>query len=66
MGAENIVEFELLLGTEASDSCIVWDLKDLTLVDQDVVNFLSRCEVDGIQLRNSPEYIREWITGEQR
>jgi hypothetical protein len=58
MGAENIGEFESLLGTEASDSFIVWDLKDLTLVDQDVVNFLSRCEVDAIHLKNCPAYIR--------
>jgi hypothetical protein len=39
-------------------------LEDLTLVDQDVVSFLRRCEAGSIQLKNCPAYIREWITGE--
>jgi anti-anti-sigma regulatory factor len=66
MDAENIGELETLLSKEASDSQIVLDLKDLTLVDQDVVSFLRGCEADGIQLRNCPAYIRVWINGEQR
>jgi hypothetical protein len=41
-------------------------LKDLRLVDQDVVSFLRRCEANSIQLKNCPAYIREWITGERR
>jgi hypothetical protein len=40
-------------------------LKDLTLVDQDAVTFLRRCEADNITLRNCPAYIREWITRER-
>ena len=66
MDAENIVELETLLRKEESDSSTVLDLKDLTLVDQDVVSFLRGCEADGIQLRNCPAYIRVWINGEQR
>ena len=66
MDAENVGEFKELLNKEASDSRIVLNLKDLTLVDQDVVGFLQRCEVDGIQLKNRPAYIREWINGEHR
>jgi hypothetical protein len=42
---------------------IVLDLKDLTLVDQEAVSFLERCEADRIQLKNCPAYIREWIHG---
>jgi hypothetical protein len=38
------------------------DLKDLTLVDQDAIRFLERCETGNIQLKNCPAYIREWIT----
>ncbi len=37
------------------------DLKDLVLVDRDVVRFLRTCETDGIVLRNCPPYIRAWI-----
>jgi hypothetical protein len=66
MGAENIGELETLISAEASGRRIVLDLKDLTLVDQDAVSFLRRCEADSILLKNCPAYIREWITGEQR
>lgn len=61
MDAENIGQLEALLRKEASDGRTVFDLKDLTLVDQEVVRFLGHCEADGIQLRNCPAYIREWI-----
>lgn len=66
MDAENIGELETLLKKEASDSRIVLDLKDLTLVDQDVVGFLRGCEANGMQLRNCPVYIRVWVDGEGR
>ena len=62
MGAENVGEFETLTSAEASGRRIVLDLKDLTLVDQDVVSFLRHCEAEGMQLKNCPAYIREWIT----
>ena len=65
MGAENIGELETLIRAEAGGRCIVLDLKDLTLVDQDAVSFLRRCEADSLQLRNCPAYIRKWITGER-
>ena len=66
MDAENIGEFETLLRKEDSDNRTVLDLNDLTLVDQDVIRFLGRCEADGIKLRNCPAYIREWINRERR
>jgi anti-anti-sigma regulatory factor len=65
MDAENVNELENLFSAEVSGRRIVLDLKDLTLVDQDVVSFFRRCEANGIQLRNCPAYIREWITGER-
>jgi anti-anti-sigma regulatory factor len=66
MDAENVGEMEALLSKEASDRIIVLDLNDLRLVDQDVVNFLRRSKAGGIQLKNCPAYIREWINGERR
>jgi anti-anti-sigma regulatory factor len=66
MDAENVGELEKLISAEASGRRLVLDLKDLTLVDQDVVGFLRRCEADSIQLKNCPAYIREWIRGERR
>jgi hypothetical protein len=62
MDAENIGELETLVRKEADDRRIILDLRDLTLVDQDAVNFLKGCEEDNITLKNCPAYIREWIT----
>ena len=62
MDTENMGELETLVRKEADGSRIVLDLRDLTLVDQDAVSFLKRCEADNITLKNCPEYIREWIT----
>jgi anti-anti-sigma regulatory factor len=66
MDAENTSELEALLRSEATGRSLVLDLKDLTLVDQEVVSFLIRCEADGIELKNCPAYIREWINGERQ
>lgn len=64
MDAENIGQLEMLVTKDAIDRRTVLDLKDLTLVDQDVVRFLRDCEADGIHLRNCPAYIRKWINQE--
>jgi len=37
------------------------DLREVKLADRDAVRFLARCEADGIQLKNCPPYVREWI-----
>jgi hypothetical protein len=37
------------------------DLEEVKLVDREAVRFLAACEARGIQLRNCPSYIREWI-----
>jgi anti-anti-sigma regulatory factor len=66
MGAENVGELETLISEEGNARQIVLDLKDLILVDRDVVIFLKRCEAHKIELKNCPAYIREWITRERR
>jgi len=40
---------------------LVLNLKDVTLVNQDAIQFLDRCEADSIMLENCPAYIRQWI-----
>jgi len=59
MDAENLAELETLMTSEADSRRVVLDLRDLTLVDQDAVSFLKRCEADNITLKNCPAYIRE-------
>lgn len=65
MENEHIVELEELLLAEPAGRGIVLDLKDLTLVGQDEIDFFTRCEERGITLRNCAPYIREWITGQR-
>ena len=60
---EDIAELEALIRSEAKGRGMVLDLKNLTLVGQDAVAFLDRCEANGITLKNCPAYIREWIKG---
>lgn len=59
---DNIAELHALISAEAKDRPIVLDLKDVTLVGREAINFLTRCEADNITLRNCPVYVREWIT----
>jgi anti-anti-sigma regulatory factor len=43
---------------------VALDLEEVTLVDVDVVRFLSTCESQGAELRHCAPYIREWILRE--
>ena len=62
MEAENVSELEVLFRSEAKSIRMILDLRNLSLVDQDAVKFLDRCESEGVVLKNCPAYIREWIT----
>lgn len=42
-------------------SAVAIDLKDVVLADHEAVKFLALCELNGVELRNCPAYIREWI-----
>lgn len=39
----------------------VLDLMEVMLVDRDVVTFLAACERKGVELRNCPAFLQEWI-----
>ena len=65
MEAENIAELERLFRLEANGCQIALDLKDITLANQDAVNFLEGCEASNIKLQNCPAYIREWIISQK-
>jgi len=39
-------------------------MKEVKLVDRDVVSFLASCEAKGVNIVNCPAYIREWIQKE--
>jgi anti-anti-sigma regulatory factor len=61
--SEDVKELRELLALETAGQQLVLDLRDVTLVNQDVVKFLSSCEADGVKLENCPAYIRAWIDG---
>src|SRR5262249_44563219 len=64
LDANNVSELSALLAAERGGPTVVLDLKDVVLVDRDVVRFLWAREGNGIVLRNCPSYIREWIARE--
>jgi Enoyl-(Acyl carrier protein) reductase len=43
----------------------VFDLKEVTLVDVDVVRFLAACVADGVKIVHCAQYIREWMFRER-
>jgi hypothetical protein len=52
-----------LLRQEAGALAI--DLKNVSLVDREAVQLLVLTEDSGMELRNCPAYIREWVTRER-
>jgi hypothetical protein len=59
--AEDVKELGQLLALETAGQPLVLDLRDVTLVNQDAIKFLSTCEVASVKLENCPAYMREWI-----
>jgi len=45
---------------------MILDLKDVTLVDVDVVRFLAACQRNGMKVIHCPQYIRDWISREDQ
>jgi ABC-type transporter Mla MlaB component len=56
---------ELKRELEGVTGNVALDLKEVTRVDVEAVRFLGACVVNGIELRNCPPYISEWIRRER-
>ena len=56
---------ELKAEIKASGAVIALEMDEVTLVDLDVVRFLSACATQGIELRGCSPYIRQWIAQEK-
>src|SRR5262249_10892197 len=56
---DDIAEMEKAFRAERD--AIILDLRDVALVDRDVVTTLARWELRGIRFDHCPRYIREWI-----
>ena len=63
--ANHLAELEALLRSASSEHKLVLDLQQVKLVDRDVVRFLEETEQAGVELRNCPAFIRQWILRER-
>ena len=61
--SENLGDLEQQIAGRATS--VVLDLEEVTLVDVEVVRFLRDAEAAGVELRNCPAFIREWIERER-
>jgi len=61
--AKHVDELRELI--EAEHGKIFLDLEEVKLVNCDAVGFLSSCDARGIELRNCPPYVHQWILGVQ-
>lgn len=61
--AKELPELQRLLAAEEQEY-VVLDLKEVKLIDREALEFLARCEENGINIENCPAYIREWIVRE--
>jgi len=55
------LELQALLDGEAAGTEITLDLREVRLVDREVVRFLADCKARGIKLINCPSFVREWM-----
>jgi anti-anti-sigma regulatory factor len=62
MCSEHLAELKSLI--EDSTPAVVLDLDEITLVDVDAVNFLRKCQAEGMELRHCSPYICEWMDRE--
>jgi hypothetical protein len=60
-----IAELRGLFECQSDYRDIVLDLKDVGVIDRDVMRFFVSCEADGVKLENCAAYIREWMKREK-
>jgi hypothetical protein len=60
-----IAELRRLFECQTDYQDVVLDLKDVSVIDREVMRFLLRCEAVGVKLENCAPYIREWMEREK-
>ena len=56
----------LRASVEQNGNVVALDLGDILIVDREAIKLLALCQCNGLELRNCPAYIREWVTRERR
>ena len=62
----NLVEIKNALADEGMSADVVLDLSEVTLISREAVAHLARFEVNRIDRRKCPAYIRDWIAQERK
>ena len=57
---------ELKKQLQDSGPRLVLDLKEVTVIDVEVVRFLGACKADGVKIVHCPPYIRKWMAQERK
>jgi hypothetical protein len=60
-----IAELRRLFELQTDYRDIVLDLKDVSVVDREVMRFFISCEADGAKFEHCTPYIREWMEREK-
>ena len=60
---ENVDTLREVIGQEKDRLAL--DLTEVIVVDREAVRLLAVSETNGIELRNCPAYIREWVAKER-
>ena len=53
---------ELMEKENITEGGLAIDLTEVTLVSREAIGVLTLAEANGIELRNCPPYVREWIS----
>jgi hypothetical protein len=56
-----LAELRKIFESEGRQKEVVLDLKEVKLVDVEVVAFRANCESEGVRLENCPAYVRAWM-----
>jgi acylglycerol lipase len=64
IASDEAPELQAILDTDTGRA-LVFDLRDVAVVDRAGVSILARAEVCGAMLTNCPAYVREWIERER-
>lgn len=66
MQTADLDQVQQVLVVEEPERQLTFDLRNVTLVNHDVVRFLGDCEMKGIKPETCPLHIRNWIEQERR
>lgn len=63
---KHLVEIQNALSDEGMSEDVVLDLSEVIVISREAVRFLAKFEVNRIDLRKCPAYIRDWIAQERK